>query len=174
MTKNDVQEGLEIRGVSKGVPKWLRWCLEGASGGHLGQFFDDSGVYFYSVLLLFSCVHSIRFQPLFQSQSEFPSLFYLCKNSFFAPQLLQGGCSCFVFVAGFWGVFLQRSLALFLLITMVMPALEKTLCHTELLSHGILTRLLCHTAAAEGAKLSTISTKVQEFQPKCNSFPIRE
>ena len=36
MTKNDVQEGLEIRAVSKGVPKWLRWCLEGASGGHLG------------------------------------------------------------------------------------------------------------------------------------------
>ena len=36
MTKNDVQKGVEIRGVSKGVPKWLRWCLEGASGGHLG------------------------------------------------------------------------------------------------------------------------------------------
>ena len=36
MAKNDVQEGLEIRGVSKGVPKWLRWSLEGASGGHLG------------------------------------------------------------------------------------------------------------------------------------------
>ena len=36
MTKNDVQEGLEIRAVSKGVPKWLQWCLEVASGGHLG------------------------------------------------------------------------------------------------------------------------------------------
>ena len=40
---------------------------------------------------------------------------------------------------------------------MVMPALEKTLCPAELLSHGIHTRLLCHTAAAEGAKLSKIS-----------------
>ena len=36
ITKNDIQKGVEIRGVSKGVPKWLRWCLEGASGSHLG------------------------------------------------------------------------------------------------------------------------------------------
>ena len=34
--------------------------------------------------------------------------------------------------------------------------LKKTLCRTELLSHVILTRSQCHTAAAEGAKLSTI------------------
>ena len=33
---------------------------------------------------------------------------------------------------------------------------KKTLCRTELLSHVILTRSQCHTAAAEGAKLSTI------------------
>ena len=33
---------------------------------------------------------------------------------------------------------------------------EKTLCRTELLSRIILTRSQCHTAAAEGAKLSTI------------------
>ena len=31
MAKNDVQEGLEIRLVSKGGPKWPRWPLEGAS-----------------------------------------------------------------------------------------------------------------------------------------------
>ena len=36
--------------------------------------------------------------------------------------------------------------------------LKKTLCRTDLLSHVILTRSQCHTAAAEGAKLSTINT----------------
>ena len=35
--------------------------------------------------------------------------------------------------------------------------LKKTLCHAEFLSHVILSRSQCHTAAAEGAKLSTIS-----------------
>ena len=30
MAKKDVQEGPEIRPVSKGGPKWLRWPLEGA------------------------------------------------------------------------------------------------------------------------------------------------
>ena len=41
---------------------------------------------------------------------------------------------------------------------MRLPAqrLKETLCRTELLSHVILTRSLCHTAAAEGAKLSTM------------------
>ena len=34
--------------------------------------------------------------------------------------------------------------------------LKKTLCHAEFLSHIILSRSQCHTAAAEGAKLSTI------------------
>ena len=41
----------------------------------------------------------------------------------------------------------------------VCPTLEKTLCRTEFLSHGILTRSLCHTAAAEGPKLSTINSR---------------
>ena len=31
MAQSDVQESLEIRLVSKGGPKWLRWPLEGAS-----------------------------------------------------------------------------------------------------------------------------------------------
>ena len=35
-------------------------------------------------------------------------------------------------------------------------SLKKTLCRTALLSHVILTRSQCHTAAAEGAQLSTI------------------
>ena len=34
--------------------------------------------------------------------------------------------------------------------------LKKTLCRTELLLHVFLKRSQCHTAAAEGAKLSTI------------------
>ena len=34
--------------------------------------------------------------------------------------------------------------------------LKKTLCRTTVLSHVILTRSQCHTAAAKGAKLSTI------------------
>ena len=34
--------------------------------------------------------------------------------------------------------------------------LDKTLCRTQFLSDGILARRQCHTAAAEGAKLSTI------------------
>ena len=37
------------------------------------------------------------------------------------------------------------------------PTLEKTICRTEFLSHVFLTRWQCHTAAAEGAKLSTIA-----------------
>ena len=37
--------------------------------------------------------------------------------------------------------------------------LKKTLCHAEFLSHVILSRSQCHTAAAEGAKLSTILTR---------------
>ena len=48
----------------------------------------------------------------------------------------------------------------------------KTLCHTELLSHGIQTRLLCHTAAAEGAKLSKCAAAglVPAFSQRVRSY----
>ena len=37
--------------------------------------------------------------------------------------------------------------------------LNKKVCRTDLLSHVILTRSQCHTAAVEGAKLSTINSR---------------
>ena len=45
------------------------------------------------------------------------------------------------------------------------PTLKKTLCHTPFLAYGILGRSPCHPAAAEGAKLGTITPPKLQKQP---------
>ena len=47
--------------------------------------------------------------------------------------------------------------------------LEKTLCRPDLLPHVAFTRSQCHTAAAEGAKLSTIrrAVRLRTATPAC-------
>ena len=52
------------------------------------------------------------------------------------------------------------------------PNALKKRCRTELLSHVILTRSQCHTAAAEGAKLSTINPALGSVHARRHWFRI--
>ena len=112
MAKKDVQEGPEIRPVSKGRPKWLRWPLEELFWrpkwlrwpleelfwGHLGIVCWWFWVYFLMLLYRFLCIFSYTsfFGNIFSTSSR------TCKWRHLPPQLASKGTTMDTFLRSFF------------------------------------------------------------------------